>query len=89
MPSGISWKAITSARDKPTSADAEKPEPIANPSGKLWIAKPIPTKITVLIKALSKMVLDFLFIVEVCLENLLITFYRLKTFIFNLFVLKF
>ena len=35
IPSGISCKAIATARDIPSLNEAPNPEPIANPSGKL------------------------------------------------------
>ena len=47
MPSGISCKQIAIAKAKPNLIDASKPEPIANPSGKLCIASPIDTIIPV------------------------------------------
>lgn len=43
----MSWKHIAIAKDRPSFNDAPKPEPIAKPSGKLWIAKPILTIIPV------------------------------------------
>ena len=39
-PSGISWKQIVIARDKPSLIDDSNPDPMANPSGKLCIASP-------------------------------------------------
>ena len=47
IPSGISCKHIAIAKLKPNFNEASKPEPIANPSGKLCIANPIETIIPV------------------------------------------
>ena len=43
IPSGISCKQIAKAKLSPNLMEDSKPEPIANPSGKLCIAKPIDT----------------------------------------------
>ena len=51
IPSGISCKHIAIAKPSPKRIDASKPEPIANPSGKLWIANPIDTIIPVFNKS--------------------------------------
>ena len=40
IPSGMSWRAIAIASFKPREEDASNPEPIAKPSGKLWMARP-------------------------------------------------
>lgn len=43
----MSWKHIAIAKDKPSFTEASYPEPIAKPSGRLCIAKPILTIIPV------------------------------------------
>ena len=40
IPSGISCIHIDIASDNPKVSEAEKPLPIAKPSGKLWIVRP-------------------------------------------------
>jgi len=56
--SGISWRHIAIAKEYPSVIDAPNPEPIANPSGKLWSAKPILT----IIPVFNKLFLFFIFI---------------------------
>ena len=55
IPSGISCKQIAKAKLNPNLNDASKPEPIANPSGKLCIARPIETIIPVFNKVLFEL----------------------------------
>lgn len=55
----MSWKQIAIAKDIPSFSDASKPEPIANPSGKLCIARPMLTIIPVFNKLF--LILSFLF----------------------------
>ena len=52
IPSGMSCRQIAIAKLSPNLSDASNPEPIANPSGKLWIARPIDTTIPVFNKLL-------------------------------------
>ena len=47
IPSGISCRQIAIAKLSPNLSDASNPDPIANPSGKLLIARPIDTTIPV------------------------------------------
>lgn len=61
IPSGISCKAIAIANEYPKETEASKPEPIANPSGKLCIAKPILTIIPVFNNVLLFLLNDCLF----------------------------
>ena len=53
IPSGISCRHIARASEYPNLIDASNPDPIAKPSGKLWIAKPILTIIPVFNKLFS------------------------------------
>lgn len=50
IPSGISWIAIARHRENPSVGLLTKPEPIANPSGRLCIERPIKIIIPVLNK---------------------------------------
>ena len=57
LPSGISCKQMAMAREMPNLMEAPKPEPMANPSGKLWSAKPILTMTPVFSKELLAILL--------------------------------
>lgn len=48
----MSCRQIAIAKLSPNLSDASNPDPIANPSGKLWIARPIDTTIPVFNKLL-------------------------------------
>lgn len=55
----MSWKQIAIAKDIPSFSDASKPEPIANPSGKLCMARPMLTIIPVFNKLFLMLLFDF------------------------------
>lgn len=55
----MSCNKIAKAKLNPNLLDASNPEPIANPSGKLWIARPIPTIIPVFKSELLLLILAF------------------------------
>lgn len=76
IPSGISCKQIAIAKLNPNFIDASKPEPIANPSGKLCIASPILTIIPVFNNELSLLwnfSFESIFLPTIELHNIIIT----------------
>lgn len=69
----MSWKQIAIARDSPSLIEASNPDPIAKPSGKLWIAKPMLTIIPVFNKLLFAALLPFLNLLSTNISQKIIT----------------
>lgn len=67
--SGISWRHIAIASEYPSVIDAPNPDPIANPSGKLWSANPTLTIIPVFNNELL-LYLEFLFMLNFFWTNI-------------------